>query len=205
MKLTKIITIGLIAVLILTLSAVFVLAQDIDDPTPPIFGPGGMWGNNDGGYGRHGMMGGFGGFGGMMGGRGHFGGGMMNGFHMLDIIAQELGLTADELQTELANGSTIAQLAENRSVAIEDLVTAVSAAHQEQLNQAVTDGWMTQEQADWMQEHMADMIDLHLNQSWGQGFGPGQGYGPGSGGCHGGRFGTGPASQAVPVPQGNGA
>ncbi|MCB9420152.1 MAG: hypothetical protein H6667_10120 [Ardenticatenaceae bacterium] len=202
MKLTKIITIGLIAVLVLAISAVFVLAQDSNNPTPPAFGPGSMWDSDQGGYGRGGMMGGYSG---MMGGRGHFGGGMMNGFYMLDIIAQELGLTADELQAELANDSTIAQLAESLNVAVEDLVAAVSAAHQEQLNQAVTDGWMTQEQADWMQEHMADMIEDHLNQSWGQGFGPGQSYGPGSGGCHGGRFGSGPASQTAPIPQGNGA
>ena len=203
MKLTKIITIGLITVLILALSAVFVLAQDIDDPTPPVFGPGGMWGSNNDGYGRHGMMGGYGGYGGMMGGHGHFGGGsMMDGFDMLNIIAQELGLTADELQTELANGSTIAQLAESLNVAVEDLVAAVSTAHQEHLHQAVTDGWMTQEQADWMQEHMTGMIELHLNQSWGT---AGQSYGPGSGGCHGGRFGSGPASQTAPIPQGNGA
>jgi hypothetical protein len=196
MKLTKTITIGLLAVLILALSAVFVLAQDINDLTPPTYGPGGMWGG-DGGYGRNSMMGG-----GMMGGRGHFSGGMMNGFSMLDIIAQELGLTVDEVQTELAGGITIAQLAENHDVAVEDLIAAVSAAHQEQLNQAVADGWMTQEQADWMQEHMADMIDDHINQS---GEMPGQGFGPGSGGCHGGRFGSGPASQNAPLPQGNGA
>ncbi len=197
MKHTKIITIGLIAILILALSAVFVLAQDINNPTPPTFGPGGMWGSDNDGYGRNGMMGG-----GMMGGRGHFGGGMMDGFSMLDIIAQELGLTVDEVQTELASGITIAQLAENHDVAVEDLIAAVSAAHQAQLNQAVADGWMTQEQADWMQEHMADMIDDHIDQSWGT---SGQGFGPGSGGCHGGRFGSGPASQNAPIPQGNGA
>lgn len=196
MKLTKTITIGLLAVLILALSAVFVLAQDINDPTPPTYGPSGMWGGN-GGYGRNGMMGG-----GMMGGRGHFSGGMMNGFSMLDIIAQELGLTVDEVQTELASGITIVQLAENHDVAIEDLIAAASAAHQDYLNQAVADGWMTQEQADWMQEHMAGMIDDHINQSWGT---SGQGFGPGSGGCHGGRFGSGPASQNAPIPQGNGA
>jgi hypothetical protein len=202
MKLAKVITIGLIAVLILALSAVFVLAQDIDASTPPVFGPGGMWGDNNDGYGRHGMMGSFGGYSGMMGGRGHYGGGMMNGFFMLDIIAQELGTTVEDVQTELANGSTIAQLAENQNVAIEDLIAAVSAAHQEQLNQAVADGWMTQEQADWMQEQMAGMIEAHINQSWAM---PGQGFGPGSGGCHGGSFGSGPASQITPLPQGNGA
>ncbi|MEJ2749071.1 MAG: hypothetical protein P8183_14370 [Anaerolineae bacterium] len=202
MKHTKIIAIGLIAVLILALSATFILAQDSDDSTPPAYGPGSMWGSNNGGYGRGGMMGGYGG---MMGGRGHFGGGYMmeDGFSMLDIIAQELGLTVEEVQAELASGITIAQLAQNHNVAVEDLIAAVSAAHQDYLNQAVADGWMTQEQADWMQEHMADMFDDHINQSWGQGFGPGQGYGPG--GCHGGRFGSGPASQTAPVPQGNGA
>lgn len=202
MKLTKAITIGLIAVLVLALSAVFVLAQDVDDPTPPAFGPGGMWDDN-GGYGRGGMMGGYdgmiGGRGGMMGGYG----GMMGDFFLLDVIAQELGLTVEEVQAELTNGVTIAQLAENHDVAVEDLVAAVSAAHQAYLDQTVADGWMTQEQADWMQEHMTGMFDDHINQSWGSGFDPGQGHGPG--GCHGGQFGADPASQTAPVPQGNGA
>ena len=202
MKLKNVITIGLITVLVLALSATFILAQDSNDPPPPAYGPGSMWGSDNSGYGRGGMMGGYGG---MMGGRGHFGGGYMmgDGFFMLDIIAQELSMTTEEVQAELANGVTIAQLAGTHDVAVEDLIAAVSAAHQDYLNQAVADGWMTQEQADWMQEHMADMFDDHINQSWGQGSGSGQGYGPG--GCHGGRFGSGPASQTAPVPQGNGA
>lgn len=191
MKFTKILTIGLIAIVVLALSATFILAQDVVDPIPPTFGPGGMMGSG-GGYGR----------GGMMGGRDHFGS-MMNGFSLLDIVAQETGLTVEEVQAELTSGVTIAQLVENHDIAVEDIIAAASAAHQEYLNQAVADGWLTQEQADWMQQNMAVMIESHINQSWGEGVGPGQGRGPG--GCHGGRFDSGPASQNAPIPQGNGA
>ena len=51
MKLKNVITIGLITVLVLALSATFILAQDSNDPTPPAYGPGSMWGSDNSGYG----------------------------------------------------------------------------------------------------------------------------------------------------------
>jgi len=64
-----------------------------------------------------------------------------------DVLAEQLGMTADELQAELEAGKTIAELAEEKGV---DLQANRVEAMKEQIQQAVEDGRMTQEQADWM-------------------------------------------------------
>jgi len=80
--------------------------------------------------------------------RGHFGGrtgrwmGSGNEF-----LAEQLGLTVDELQAELEAGKTIAELAEEKGI---DLQATRVEAMRERIQQAVEDGRMTQEQADWM-------------------------------------------------------
>jgi hypothetical protein len=56
-------------------------------------------------------------------------------------------MTADELQAELEAGKTITELAEEKGV---DLQANRVEAMKEQIQQAVEDGRMTQEQADWM-------------------------------------------------------
>ena len=64
-----------------------------------------------------------------------------------DVLAEQLGMTADELQAELQAGKTITELAEEKGV---DLQANRIEAMKEQIQQAVEDGRMTQEQADWM-------------------------------------------------------
>jgi len=116
----------------------------------------------DGGLGA-GMMGR-----GMMG-RGMMGRGMMG--EMMDdsedsliaVAADKLGMTVDELKTQLKDGKTVADLAKEKGVDLQTIVDAFMAARQETLNQAVTDGKMTQEQADKMLENMREMIEDHLN------------------------------------------
>ncbi len=121
----------------------------------------------DGGLGA-GMMGR-----GMMGrgmmGRGMMGRGMMG--EMMDdskdsliaVAADKLGMNVDELKTQLKDGKTVADLAKEKGVELQTIVDAFMAARQETLNQAVTDGKMTQEQADKMLENMREMIEEHLN------------------------------------------
>lgn len=110
---------------------------------------------------------------GMMGrgimGRGMMGRGMMG--EMMDdskgsliaVAADKLGMNVDELKTQLKDGKTVADLAKEKGVDLQTIVDAFMAARQETLNQAVTDGKMTQEQADKMLENMREMIDEHLN------------------------------------------
>ena len=109
------------------------------------------------------------------------GGWMMDDNTLLDVVAEALDLTVDEVVAELEQGISIATLAENHGVEVETIVNAFSERHAASLQEAVDAGWLTQEQAGWMQENMAAMISAHVTQPWGEGFGPGAG----PGGCHG--------------------
>jgi hypothetical protein len=85
-----------------------------------------------------------------IGGRGHHGGGPD-----LAAAATALGMSEDELRTALeAEGTTLADVAEEQGVAVDDLVAALVTAQEERIAQAVEDGRLTQEEAD---ERLADL------------------------------------------------
>jgi len=130
-----------------------------------------------------GMMGG--GLGRGMMGRG-LGWGMMGDSQdsLIAVAADKLGMTVDELQTQLKDGKTIADLASEKGVDLQSIVDAFMTSRQEALSQAVTDGKITQEQADQMLENMRDMVEDHLN-------GEMPAFGPGGCGGMGGRGGRG--------------
>lgn len=156
------------------------------------FGPGGGMGrgmmfNNDFGPGL-GM--GSGGGPGMMGGMG----GPENS--LVAVAAEKLGLTPQELMTELQGGKTIAQVASEHNVTLDSIIEAFLAPRTERLNEMVANGRLTQEQADTMLATMRANAATHATQPWspqGPGWddhmGPMGGFG---GGPMGGRFGGGP-------------
>jgi polyhydroxyalkanoate synthesis regulator phasin len=120
------------------------------------------------GFGRLGRLGGH--WGGWMG---DWKGGSLSNWQWL---ADQFGMTIDELAAELEAGKTIAELAEEKGV---DLQAAQIEAMKERIQQAVEDGKITQEQADW------------LIQGLEQGFMPGPGcpgFGFGRRGGHPGGF-----------------
>jgi hypothetical protein len=107
----------------------------------------------------------------------------------LEAAAKALGMTADELSAELWGGKTLSALAEEKGVDIADVQAAVEAAQiaetKTAINQAVTDGTMTQDKADWLIEG----LDAGY---WGPGVQGGDfGFGMGGHGGHGGRGGMG--------------
>ncbi len=67
---------------------------------------------------------------------------------MLDAAAQKLGMTVTELITQLRSGQTLAQIAQSKGVAEQDVINAALAAAKTQLDQAVANGTLTQAQAD---------------------------------------------------------
>lgn len=85
---------------------------------------------------------------------GHGGPGGGRGGLALDEAAGLLGLTADELRTELQEGQSLAAVAEAQGVALETLVDGLVTAAQERLAERVSSGDITQEQAD---ERLADL------------------------------------------------
>ncbi len=87
-------------------------------------------------------------------------------------------MTSDDLSTQLKSGKTLADLATEKGVTLQVVQDAIRAARKAdfttQITQAVTDGKMTQDKADWLLEG--------LNKGYLDGpggFGPGFGFGPG--------------------------
>jgi len=134
-------------------------------------GPGGMMGGYGNGYGPGGMMCGYGnayGPDGMMGRRFTGSGvGIMHDY-MISAFASAVGLTTDELNTRLTNGETLQAIALAQGKTEADLPALWTQVRQDALNKAVSDGVITQAQADLMLQHMKNYS--------GPGFGPGFGF-----------------------------
>jgi hypothetical protein len=102
----------------------------------------------------------------------------------LEAAAKALGMTTDELTTALQSGKTLEQIAQDAGVDFQTVQDAIQAAHvteiRARIQQALDDGTITQEHANWLLEGLD------------KGFigGPG-GFGFGSGGPHGHGFGPG--------------
>jgi hypothetical protein len=101
----------------------------------------------------------------------------------LEAAAKALGMTADELSAELWGGKTLSDIAEEKGVDIAAVQAAVEAAQiaetKTAIEQAVTDGTMTQDKADWLIEG----LDAGY---WGAGVKGDFGFGMGGPGGHGG-------------------
>ena len=101
----------------------------------------------------------------------------------LEVVAEVLGMTTEEVREAIAGGQTIAELAEAQGVALQDVADALVAAEAERLQQAVEDGRLTQEEADERIARMEANILEHLESGEP---GPGGSGGPGDpGGCGG--------------------
>jgi hypothetical protein len=110
------------------------------------------------------------------------------GMHTLvwDSLAKAFGITTDELYTELNSGKTLSELASEKGLDRAALVAELENAHQAGLAQAVTDGTLTQEQADAVLSQMAGRYEWMLDN-----MGTGAGYRMmgGRGGMMGGYYG----------------
>ena len=166
---SKWLKIGLVGILVFGAIGVLVtgvaLAQTEQPPasetTPPQF-----WGR------------GFRGFGGQVG---------------LEAAANALGMTTEELSAQLWAGKSLADIAEEKGVDVVELYKAVQSAVQaardtairEAINQAVANGAITQEHADWLLEgldkgFLTKGFGLGLGRGFERGFGGSfHGRGPG--------------------------
>ncbi len=108
----------------------------------------------------------------------------------LAAAAEALNMTTDELSTQLWGGKTLADLATAAGVDLEEVQAAVNeacvAAQKTAIEQAVTDGDLTREHADWLLEGLEKGF-------WGQANG---GFGFGRGGHE---FRVRPDSQTTPT------
>ena len=155
---------GAALVALLLVGLIGVTAVSAQEPTPEPKVP----------FGWHGVRGGRGGF-----GRGMFGLGRGGQWTMFDTAAEALGLTPEELFAELHAGKSLDEVAEEQAVDVEVVRDAMNAARVEAMRQAieqaVEDGNMTQEQADWMLEGLEQGFFPKRGPSPGRGFGPARG------------------------------
>lgn len=110
------------------------------------------------GFGPRGMGKGF------MGPRGGFMG--RGGDSIIGLIAEELGLSVQDLFAELQDGKTLRELASEKGLDVEAITAKHLAQLEENLKQAVEDGKITQNQADWMLKQAEEMVPNMLDNTW---------------------------------------
>jgi len=98
------------------------------------------------------------------------------GFGHLAAAATYLGLSDTELQTQLAGGKTLADVAKAQGKSVDGLVAALVADEKKELDAAVTAGRLNQAQADAMlanaQQRFTDLVDGMLPAGGPHAFGP---------------------------------
>jgi hypothetical protein len=99
---------------------------------------------------------------------------------MFDAVAEALGLAPSGLFTELHEGKSVAEIAEEEGIELEEIRDAIQRARvearKEAIEQAVEDGRLSEEQGEWMLEGLEEGY-----VPGGRGFAPGRNCGPGGG------------------------
>lgn len=121
------------------------LKQRAADGALPFLGPGLGFGHR-GGFGGPGL--------------GHRGGAS------LDAAATYLGLTEEQLRTQLASGKSLADIAKDKGKSVDGLEKAMTADLKAKLDQAVKDKRLTQAQADEILKRTNDRLDDLVNDTF---------------------------------------
>jgi hypothetical protein len=143
--------VGIVSITVLAFGAVgYAYAQNQTPPGLEYPHGSGMMGDLDG-Y-EHGMMGGYGH--GMMGLNGEYG--PMHG-SMVAALAEALAISSDEIEARHDAGETMWEIAESEGLSAEEIQKVMSSTHDNALEDAVANGLMNEEQAEWMDDHMDQM------------------------------------------------
>ena len=94
-----------------------------------------------------------------------------------EVLAQVLGMTTDELRTELKSGKTIAQVAADQGVDVQVVIDALTAEMTNHIADEVASGELTQEEADAKLADLSARITDRVNN-------PRPAEGPGGRGDH---------------------
>lgn len=109
---------------------------------------------------------------------------------VIDVVSDLLGLTPEEILAERQEGKTLAEIAQEQGVTEEALIEAIVAKQTEMIEQAVEEGKLTREQADWLIAREKALAPFQITNP----FAPRQFRGP-RGGRMGGGMGFGPRLQ----------
>jgi hypothetical protein len=78
--------------------------------------------------------------------------------YMLQVFSDKLGIPETEIESRLNAGETMSQIALSEGLTLEEFQTWMLDARSQAIDQAVTDGKLTTEQAEWMKSHRAVMF-----------------------------------------------
>jgi len=88
----------------------------------------------------------------MMGGRGYsYDGGLLDD-KMTAAMAEKLNMSANDLESRLNKGESMYQIAVSKGITAENFTTMMNDVRTQVIDQAVKDGTITQDQADWMKQ-----------------------------------------------------
>ena len=89
----------------------------------------------------------------------------------LDPVAKALGITTDELQTDLRNGQSISDIAKAKNVDLDTIVDELVKEAQSRFDDAVKNGKLTQDQANRFEARLKERITDLLNRGLPKGLG----------------------------------
>jgi polyhydroxyalkanoate synthesis regulator phasin len=81
--------------------------------------------------------------------------------------AEVIGITNEQLKTELQSGKSLADIAESHNVDRDDLVDGIVDSIEGEIAQAVSNGRMTQEQANRLLENLEDRVEQAVDHEGG--------------------------------------
>lgn len=73
---------------------------------------------------------------------------------MVSALAEALNIDPDKIEERHDSGEHLWEIALEEGMSKEEIQDLMQTVHESSLEEAVAEGWLTQEQADWMQEHM---------------------------------------------------
>jgi len=82
----------------------------------------------------------------------------------LDAVSGLLGITSDELKTELRAGKSLAEIATEKGVDTQKVIDAIVAEMTEKVNEKVAEGKITQDQADTMLANAVERVTAMVNR-----------------------------------------
>lgn len=114
----------------------------------------------------------------------------------LKVAADALGMSEADLRTQLESGKTLAQVAQDKGVDVNKVIDALVADAAKSIDQAVTDGKLTQQQADTFKSTLKDRVTQMVNSAKPKAGRHGGTHGPGM--MPGGNTGNGSGSTTTP-------
>ena len=113
--------------------------------------------------------------------------------YMISAYADALGISVDDLNSRLAAGETMYQIALDKGLTQDEFSSLMQDARSMALDAAVADGVISQDQADWMNSRGFGRGGMMGGYGYGNGDCPmfdghPGGFGPGAGGGRGGRW-----------------